>query len=145
MSVRFRWQHRIRLKKWLRQLAAAEKKEMGAVSFILCSDEELLSINRQYLRHDYFTDVITFDYTENNVLSGDVFISLDTVRANAGFYRRPPDEELRRVMAHGVLHLCGYRDATAGEKRQMRRLENRYLKKYEALTAGRPAQLKVES
>ncbi|MDR3134232.1 MAG: rRNA maturation RNase YbeY [Prevotellaceae bacterium] len=130
LSITFRLPCRRLLKKWLASLAEAENKRIRALSVILCSDEELLSLNRQYLQHDYFTDVITFDYSDGDNLSGDMFISCDTVRANAKTYRQPFDNELRRVMAHGLLHLCGYRDATAAEQKQMRSMENKYLAKW---------------
>jgi rRNA maturation RNase YbeY len=131
LSVKYRLPHKRILKKWLEALAEAEGKKVGELSVILCSDEELLDINRRYLQHDYFTDIITFDYCVGDCLSGDLFISCDTVRANAGIYGQAFDDELRRVMAHGVLHLCGYGDATAAEQKKMRRLEDLYLKKYE--------------
>jgi rRNA maturation RNase YbeY len=128
LSKKFKLPRKRILKKWLTALAAAEGKRVGELSIILCTDEELLDINRRYLQHDYFTDIITFDYSKQNCLSGDLFISCDTVRANAELYKETFDDELRRVMAHGVLHLCGYNDATAAEQKQMRRLEDRYLK-----------------
>ncbi|MDR3350394.1 MAG: rRNA maturation RNase YbeY [Prevotellaceae bacterium] len=118
---------RRRVKKWLTALAEAENRRVGEVSIIFCSDEELLALNRRYLQHDYFTDVLTFDYSDGNRLSGDIFISCDTVRANARDYSQPFDGELRRVMAHGLLHLCGYRDATVSQQRAMRAKENHYL------------------
>jgi rRNA maturation RNase YbeY len=127
-SIKFELRHKNRLRRWLSRLAAAESKRIGEVSFVFCSDEEVLILNRRYLQHDYFTDVLTFDYSADGLLSGDIVISLDTVRENAQIYRQPFDLELHRVMAHGMLHLCGHRDATAGEQKKMRKLENRYLK-----------------
>lgn len=130
LSVKYRLPHRRILRKWLEALAEAEGKQVGELSVILCSGEELLDINRRYLQHDYFTDIITFDYCVGDCLSGDLFISCDTVRANAKIYGQAFDNELRRVMAHGVLHLCGYSDATAVEQKQMRNMENKCLKKW---------------
>jgi rRNA maturation RNase YbeY len=126
-TIKFNLPQKRAVRKWLQSLAEAEGKRVGEVAFIFCSDDELLPINRQYLRHDYYTDVITFDYTEGPVLSGDVFISVDTVRANAEAFRQTFDDELHRVMAHGLLHLCGYADATPQEQKQMRTKEDFYL------------------
>ncbi|MDR0694723.1 MAG: rRNA maturation RNase YbeY [Prevotellaceae bacterium] len=133
LSVKFKLPHRRLLKKWLHLLAETEGKQVGELSVIFCSDEELRSINRRYLQHDYFTDIITFDYCDSRRLSGDLFISYDRVCANAREYRQPPGDELRRVMAHGLLHLCGYRDGTAREREKMRALENKYMEKWDAL------------
>ncbi|MDR2802163.1 MAG: rRNA maturation RNase YbeY [Prevotellaceae bacterium] len=136
LSVKFKLPRRRLLKSWLKALAEAGGKRVGELSVIFCSDEELLSINRRYLQHDYFTDIITFDYSHGNNLSGDMFISYDTVCANAHTYRQSFDNELHRVMAHGLLHLCGYRDATAREQKQMRSMENKCLKKWDELFAA---------
>jgi rRNA maturation RNase YbeY len=115
------------VKKWLKAVAGVEGKRVGEVAFIFCSDEELLFVNRKYLQHDYYTDVITFDYCEGDTLAGDVFVSIDTVRANAGEYRQTFGDELHRVILHGVLHLCGHGDGNAREQKQMRALEDFYL------------------
>ncbi len=104
-----------------------ERKKQGEINFIFCSDDYLLDMNKQYLQHDYFTDVITFDYSENNILSGDVFISIDRIKENAGEYKVPFEQELQRVMIHGVLHLAGYNDKTDEEKKEMTDKENEYL------------------
>ena len=101
---------------------------IGEIAYIFCSDEKILEVNRQYLQHDYYTDIITFDYCEGNRLSGDLFISLDTVRTNAdqfagGDYRR----ELHRVIIHGILHLCGINDKGPGEREIMEEAENKAL------------------
>jgi rRNA maturation RNase YbeY len=123
----FNLPHKNAVKKWLKAVAAAEDRKVGELAFIFCSDDELLDINRRYLQHDYYTDVITFDYSEGQTVSGDVFISLDTVCANAGTYRQTVADELRRVMLHGVMHLCGYGDSTPKEQKQMREKEDFYL------------------
>jgi rRNA maturation RNase YbeY len=115
------------VRKWLHAVAAAEGKKIGELAFIFCDDNDLLEINRRYLRHDYYTDVVTFDYSEPPTLSGDVFISIDTVRANAATYRQTFACELRRVMLHGLLHLCGYNDHSRKEQQQMRKKEDDYL------------------
>ena len=113
---------------WIKAVAASYGKKIGEIAYIFCSDEKILEVNRQYLQHDYYTDIITFDYCEGNRLSGDLFISLDTVRTNAdhfagGDYRR----ELHRVIIHGILHLCGINDKGPGEREVMEEAENRAL------------------
>lgn len=109
------------------KLVANEGKIMGDINYILCSDTYLLEMNKQYLKHDYYTDVITFDYCEDDVLSGDIFISVDTVRDNAKEYEVTFEKELQRVMIHGVLHLAGYKDKTDEDSKVMRAKENQYL------------------
>ena len=115
--------------RWLKEVAASEGRKMGDVSVIFCSDKYLLDINKKYLGHDYYTDIITFDYCEGDTLNGDLFISIDTVRANADFYGATFHEELSRVIVHGVLHLIGYDDHTEEDVKQMRAKENEYLAK----------------
>ena len=106
-----------------------EKKEVGELNFIFCSDEYILKMNKQYLDHDYYTDVITFNYNEKNKISGDVFISKETVFYNADKYGTTFENELNRVMIHGVLHLIGYNDKSEEDKKVMRTKENYYLDK----------------
>ena len=112
---------------WLRMVAESEVCRRGALGIIFCSDRYILDINQKYLQHDYFTDIITFDYREGIVLSGDLFISVDSVRENALEYGTTFEDELNRVMVHGVLHLAGYDDHTEEEQRIMRQKENYYL------------------
>lgn len=112
---------------WVRAVAASYGKRVGEVAYIFCDDEKILEVNRQYLQHDYFTDIITFDYCEGDVLSGDLFISLDTVRSNAELFHRPYDEELHRVIIHGILHLVGINDKGPGEREIMEAAENKAL------------------
>jgi len=112
---------------WIRRTAASEGRKTGDISVVFCSDEALLAINRQYLQHDYLTDIITFDYSEDETISGDLMISIDTVRSNAELYGVSFRDELMRVIIHGILHLCGYGDKTPEEEKQMRALENKYL------------------
>lgn len=111
-------------KSWIRSVIKSHARLPGSISYIFSSNTSLREMNRAYLNHDYFTDVITFDYSEGNVISGDVFISIDRVRLNARIYDESFEEELKRVMIHGVLHLLGFGDATDVEKQQMRKLEN---------------------
>lgn len=112
------------IKDWIDKVITSHDFSTWNISFIFCSDEYLLSINKQYLNHDYFTDVITFDYSENRRISGDIFISLDMVAHNASEFNRGYINELFRVMIHGVLHLCGFNDKTHGLKEQMTLQEN---------------------
>lgn len=109
---------------WLRVIAAHYRKVLGAINFIFCDDEYILSVNRQYLKHDYYTDVITFDYCNGEVLSGDVFISLDTVASNAEEYQVSYRDEFHRVVCHSVLHLIGFKDKTDEDSKGMRKNEN---------------------
>lgn len=113
---------------WLRKVMGSEKKTPGAINYIFCSDRYLLSINQQYLKHNTYTDIITFDYSEDaHVISGDIFISIERVRENAEKLKVSFDSELHRVMVHGVLHLSGYKDKSTAQKRIMRNRENTYL------------------
>ncbi len=113
---------------WVRQVAASYGKRVGDVAYIFCNDDKILEVNRQYLQHDYFTDIITFDYTEGDRIGGDLFISLDTVRSNAELFGRPYAEELHRVVIHGILHLCGINDKGPGEREIMEEAENQALR-----------------
>ena len=112
---------------WIRRVAATYGKRVGEVGYLFCDDAKILEVNRTYLHHDYYTDIITFDYCEGDVLNGDLVISLDTVRTNAEQFGKPYDEELHRVIIHGILHLCGQNDKGPGERQQMEAAENRAL------------------
>jgi len=115
----------------IKQLINEEKKETGDISVIFCSDRYLLEMNKKHLNHDYFTDIITFNYVEDDVISGDLFISSDRIRENAGKFNVTFHEELYRVILHGILHLVGYNDKTSEEKKVMKDKENYYLGKIE--------------
>lgn len=121
---------------WVKAVAAQYDKRVGEIAYIFVDDEKILEVNRQYLQHDYYTDIITFDYTEEDVISGDLFISLDTVRSNAGQVGAPYEQELYRVIIHGILHLCGINDKGPGERAIMEAAENRALAVCPALTTG---------
>ena len=112
---------------WIRRVAATYGKRVGEVGYLFCDDEHILQVNREYLQHDYYTDIITFDYCEGDMLNGDLVISLDTIRTNAEQFGRPYDEELHRVIIHGILHLCGQNDKGPVEREQMEAAENRAL------------------
>lgn len=109
---------------WIKRVAAAHGRKVGEIGYMFVSDEKILKVNRQYLGHDYYTDIITFDYDEGDVLNGDLVISLDTVRTNAEKFHKEYDEELRRVIIHGILHLCGINDKGPGEREIMEANEN---------------------
>ncbi len=110
--------------KWLVQVAVSENKTLGELSFVFCSDEFLLKINQDHLNHDTYTDIITFDYSDNGLISGEIYISTERVKENAGRFSVSEINELHRVMAHGVLHLCGYGDKSEFETQLMREKEN---------------------
>jgi len=112
---------------WIRRVAATYGKRVGEVGYLFCDDEHILEVNREYLGHDYYTDIITFDYCEDDVLNGDLVISLETVRSNAELFGKNYDEELHRVIIHGILHLCGINDKAPGERELMEAAENRAL------------------
>ena len=112
---------------WIRRMAQTNGKKVGEVGYLFCDDEKILEVNREFLGHDYYTDIITFDYCEDNVLNGDIVISLDTVRSNAEQFKKDYDEELHRVIIHGILHLCGQNDKGPGERELMEAAENRAL------------------
>lgn len=113
--------------KWVRAVAASYGKRVGEVAYVFCNDDKILEVNRQYLKHDYFTDIITFDYCDGDMLSGDLFISLDTVRTNAELFHKTYDDELHRVIIHGILHLVGINDKGPGEREIMEAAENKAL------------------
>lgn len=116
-----------RVRQWLQVVAQDYQYELGNLSFIFCKDDYILDVNRKYLNHDYYTDVITFDYRVGKVLSGDVFISLDTVQSNASDFGTGFENELHRVIVHSVLHLIGFKDKTDIDAAEMRRQENHCL------------------
>lgn len=115
------------LKNFLKELARLESKEIGDLSVVFTDDEYLLEVNKQYLEHDYYTDVITFDYSQDKTVSGDIMISLDRVKENAESLSAAFEEELHRVVFHGLLHLCGYKDKSPSDEKTMRSKENQYL------------------
>ena len=112
---------------WIRRVAATYGKKVGEVGYMFVDDEKILEVNREYLGHDYYTDIITFDYCEGNTLNGDLVISLDTIKTNAEKFHKEYDEELHRVIIHGILHLCGINDKGPGEREIMETAENKAL------------------
>ncbi len=120
----FNLRQKLLYKRWLKELAALEGYKIGDINYIFCDDEYLLGVNQQYLQHDTYTDIITFDYVEGKILNGDIYISTERVRENARIYQVDFENELKRVLSHGVLHLCGYKDKTDADAAQMREKEN---------------------
>ena len=112
---------------WIKNTAAKYGKKAGEIAFIFCNDDKILEINRQYLQHDYYTDIITFDYSQRNIISGDIFISLDTVKTKADQYKVSFEKELHRIIIHGILHLCGQDDKTPESRKTMTAKENEAL------------------
>ena len=112
---------------WIKAVAATYGKKVGEIAYIFCDDEKILEVNREYLQHDYYTDIITFDYTEGDTISGDLFISLDTVKTNSEQFATEYEEELHRTIIHGILHLCGINDKGPGEREIMEAAENKAL------------------
>ena len=116
--------NQLAVNEWIKLVAHDHGRVVGPLSYIFCSDDRIIEVNRRFLNHDYFTDVITFDYSSRKRISGDIFISVDTVRSNAELFQRAYNEELMRVVIHGVLHLCGINDKGPGEREIMEAHEN---------------------
>lgn len=115
------------INKWIEAIADYYGKKCGEIAYIFCNDSKIIEVNRQYLQHDYYTDIITFDYTHGSRISGDLFISLDTVESNSVEQNTTYESELHRVIIHGILHLCGINDKGPGEREQMEAAENHAL------------------
>lgn len=118
-----------KLNRWIKEVAADYNKKVGDIAYLFCNDERILEVNKQYLDHDYFTDIITFDYSERNIISGDIFISLETVESNAKDFGVSFQDELHRIIIHGILHLCGNDDKTPELRKEMTTKENNALSK----------------
>ncbi len=112
---------------WIKAVAASYGRKVGEIGYMFVDDDRILEVNREYIGHDYYTDIITFDYDEGDVINGDIVISLDTVRTNAEKFGKTFDDELHRVIIHGILHLCGINDKGPGEREIMEAAENRAL------------------
>ncbi len=122
---------------WIKAVAATYGRKVGEIGYMFVDDEKILEVNNEYLGHDYYTDIITFDYDEGDVLNGDLVISLDTVRTNAELFKKSYDDELNRVIIHGILHLCGINDKGPGEREIMEENENKALALLKEM-CGRP-------
>lgn len=117
---------------WLEDIILSEGKKLGEINYIFCDDEYLLKVNQDYLQHDYYTDIITFDYVKGKTISGEIFVSLQRILDNASTLSKEYEEELRRVLAHGILHLSGYKDKAEEEEQLMRSKEDFYLNKFKS-------------
>lgn len=126
----FKFKNKRNTKNWLTRVINNYHKTPGEISFIFCSDEQLLEINQTYLKHFYYTDVITFNYNDGDVVSGDIYISIDRISENAKKFGETFEKELNRIMVHGVLHLIGFNDKTAKERKHMTELENLHLNEF---------------
>ena len=133
-EVSFSFNNKREVSLWLKSVVSSFQKELGVINVIFCNDQYLLKINQTYLNHDYFTDIITFNYNENNLISGDLFISIDRVKENAINQKMEFNVEIHRVIVHGVLHLCGLNDQSKQEKEIMRGRENLFLQKLSFLS-----------
>ena len=132
-STRFRLTNEAKLKYFIRKVITKKLRKTGDLSFIFTSDQVLLKINQEFLGHDYFTDVISFDYGVDDVINGEVYISIERVNKNSRKFKTELNTEITRVMLHGVLHLCGMSDMNSDEKKIMRMEEDKFLKMYEEL------------
>lgn len=122
------------LKLWIENIILSENKKLGEINYIFCDDEYILKVNQNYLQHDYYTDIITFDYVKGKNISGDIFISITRVKDNAITLSKDFESEFRRVLAHGILHLCGYKDKTEEQIKEMRTKEDYYINKIKSFT-----------
>jgi probable rRNA maturation factor len=127
-SISFKLKDRTKLKQWIKSVAEKEKHKLGNINYVFCTDEELLEINLEHLNHNTLTDIITFDYTEGKTINSDIFISVIRVLENAEKFKVTFDDELHRVMIHGILHLCGFKDKSKADAELMRKKENAALK-----------------
>ena len=130
LSISFKLKEKTKIKLWIKTIIDKEKHTLDAINYMFCNDDELLELNIKHLNHHTLTDIITFDYTENKKISSDIFISVDRVLENAKKFEVTFEEELHRVMIHGVLHLCGYKDKSKPDVELMRKKENWALKLY---------------
>ncbi len=133
-DISFHLKQKKKLKEWIISVISEEEKHFGNITYIFCSDSFLLNINIKYLNSNYLTDIITFDYTEDIIISGDIMISIERVKENAKNYNVTFHNELLRVIIHGILHLCGYKDKNTKEKKIMREKEDYYINKYVTLS-----------
>lgn len=127
VETAYNLRNKLKVRNWIKAILETEGKSAGDITYVFCNDEYLGSMNAKYLKHNTLTDIITFDYSEKGKLSGDIFISIERVKENAGSYNTTLNQELGRVMAHGVLHLSGYKDKTPDDKKMMKSKEDFYL------------------
>lgn len=127
-SISFKLKDKTKLKQWIKTITEKEKHKLGQINYIFCTDDELLEINIRHLNHKTLTDIITFDYTEGKTIHSDIYISIERVEENSRKFKTTFENELHRVMIHGILHLCGYKDKTKADADLMRKKENGALK-----------------
>jgi len=132
-NIKFGLANRTKLKKFIRSIFKKEGKKLESLNYIFCTDQDVLEINRRFLKHDFFTDIITFDLSETDAVQAEIYISIDRVRENARLLRVSFRSEIHRVIFHGVLHLCGYNDKNKADKKKIREKENHYFNKYNFL------------
>jgi len=130
VEIKYDIRNKLKIRNWVKSILSSEGKKPGDITYVFCSDDYLGTMNEKYLNHTTLTDIITFDYSEKEKLSGDICISVERVYENARTYNTTHDQELGRVMAHGVLHLVGYKDKTSDEKKLMKSKEDYYLASY---------------
>jgi len=130
VEINYNLKNKLKVKAWVKSILIAEGKDGGEITYVFCNDNYLGKMNEKYLKHNTLTDIITFDYSEEGILSGDIFISIERIKENAESYGATLDAELGRVMAHGVLHLMGYKDKTPEDKKVMRSKEDFYLSSF---------------
>ena len=133
-DIPFQLKQKARIKSWIRDAIVTASLKVGNINYIFCSDTYILDVNNRYLNHDYFTDIITFDYCESKIVNSDIFISIDTVKSNSEKFNSTFQNELNRVIIHGILHLIGFDDKDETKKAEMTRMENFYLQKLSALS-----------
>ena len=133
VEITYNLKTKLKVKNWVKSILETEGKKTGEITYVFCNDEHMLGMNEKYLKHDTLTEIITFDYSEKGKLSGDIFISIERVKENAECFQTTFSQELGRVMAHGVLHLSGYKDKTSEDKKLMRTKEDFYLAAYPIL------------
>lgn len=126
-NLDFSFGNETEVRSWIKKVLKQEGKTLGNISYLFCTDDYLLNINRQFLKHDFYTDIITFDYSIKNRVEGEIFISADRVKENAKTFKQGFQKELMRTVIHGILHLCGYKDKTPGDNKRMRMKEDEAL------------------
>lgn len=126
-QIQFSFRNATHIRSWIISAIKKEKRKPGTINFIFCTDKYLLTLNKKYLRHNTLTDIITFDFSEKNLISGDIYISINRIKENAVMFKTSFNDEINRVIIHGILHLCGYTDKTKSKKKEMKIREDYYL------------------
>jgi len=137
-EVDFKIKHPTKVRRWVTETTRKEKRQVSEINYIFCSDKYLLSLNQNYLNHNTLTDIITFDNSEGKIIEGEIYISFDRVNENASKFQSSFEDELHRVMIHGVLHLCGYKDKKPKDKTLMRKKEDAYLSLWKLMFHVKP-------